>query len=101
MPQPCLRQQLRPAPEAARLAREILWTRVLVFFGLFASIFAMSGLMHMLAFRLHRSAWTALIDAGFAANISFLMYGRLFYQITRLAYLKRLREHRRLTRALN
>jgi cellulose synthase (UDP-forming) len=80
----------------ARLEREILYTRLLMYFGIAASLMAGIGLAKIVQFRfrLDRPA-LALADAFFAVNIAFLMYGSLFYQLTRLAYLKRLRTHRR------
>ncbi len=82
-----------------RLEREILYTRLLMYFGIVASILAGVGLGKIVAlrFRLSRPG-LACADAFFAVNIAFLMYGSLFYQLTRLAYFKRLRSHRRASR---
>jgi hypothetical protein len=84
--------------ETGPLERKILWTRVVVGLGLLASTMAMLGLCRIVMFRMPTSVGLALIYAGFAVNIAFLMYGSVFYQITQLAYLKRLRSHRRATR---
>jgi len=82
-------------PESRRLEREILFTRLLMYFGIATSVLAGIGLGKIVAFRFAVSRPAlALADAFFAVNIALLMYGSLFYQLTRLAYLKRLRTHR-------
>ncbi|MHB8381658.1 MAG: glycosyltransferase family 2 protein [Candidatus Binataceae bacterium] len=86
-------------PESRRLEREILYTRLLMYFGIATSVLAGIGLGKIVAFRFQVSRPAlALADAFFAVNIALLMYGSLFYQLTRLAYLKRLRTHRPATR---
>ena len=80
-----------PLNQAA--AREAKYTRVLMYLSLGASILAVIGMGEVVASRISKPG-TALIDAFFSINIAFLMYGSLFYLLTRFAYFKRLTRHR-------
>jgi cellulose synthase (UDP-forming) len=74
--------------------REILRSRLLLYSGIAASIMAAAGLGRVVLFRIRLWPLLAIADGFFAINIAFLMYGSLFYQVTRLAFYKRLRNHR-------
>jgi cellulose synthase (UDP-forming) len=84
---------LQTAPDP-RLKREILLTRGLMCLGIVATLLAVTALGRIVLFRFQTGrtalAWS---DAFFALNICFLLYGSVFYQLTRLAYLKRMRTH--------
>jgi cellulose synthase (UDP-forming) len=92
--------QAHAAPRTgANLRRETIYTRVVIAFSLITSTAAMIALGRIALDRLATSQWmTASVDAFFAVNIAFLMYGSLFYQFTRYGYLMRLKTHRRASR---
>jgi cellulose synthase (UDP-forming) len=88
------------APKSATsLRREIFFTRLVIAISLVASTLAMIALSRIVIGRVDGSQLlVAAIDGFFAINIAFLMYGSLFYQVTRHAYLMRMKEHRRASR---
>lgn len=92
--------QAEAAPQTTtNLGREIFYTRIVVAISLITSTVALLALGHIALDRLRSSQWMlASVDAFFAVNIAFLMYGSLFYQFTRYGYLMRLKTHRRASR---
>ncbi|MGO9449424.1 MAG: glycosyltransferase family 2 protein [Candidatus Binataceae bacterium] len=88
-----------PQAAASSLGREIFYTRLAIALSVITSTIALIGLGHIVVARLRSSQeMLAAVDAFFAANIAFLMYGSLFYQFTRHAYLIRMTTHRKATR---
>jgi cellulose synthase (UDP-forming) len=94
------RHRHRPRRErsAGPLSWEFQFTRALVICAFLASTGAMAELAVLVWFRMHGAVLSGIIDAVFAVNIAFLMFGSLSYQVTRLAFIKRLRIHRRAAR---
>jgi cellulose synthase (UDP-forming) len=84
---------------SANLRREIFYTRLIIAISVVTSTVSLSILGHTVLERLKGyHLQLAAIDAFFAVNIAFLIYGSLFHQFTRLAYLVRLKAHRRASR---
>ena len=80
------------------VARELRLTRYCIAFSLPVMTLAMYGLIHLVVNRVSGAHFElAAADTLFAIAVAFLMWGTLFYQITRWAYYKRMTTHRRPT----
>lgn len=86
-------------PVGTTVRRELSFTRLVIAISLVASTIAMITLCRIVIDRVGGSHLVvAAIDGFFVINIAFLMYGSLFYQFTRHAYLMRVKDHRRASR---
>jgi cellulose synthase (UDP-forming) len=81
------------------VARELRLTSYCIAVSLPVMALAMYGLVHLVVNRLIGAHFKlAAADALFVIAVAFLMWGTLFYQITRWAYYKRMTAHRPLSR---
>ena len=79
--------------------RELRLTRYCAVFSAIVMSFALYGLVQLVVNRMNGGRWAmASADILFTIAVAFLMWGTLFYQITRWAFFKRIINHRRPSR---
>jgi cellulose synthase/poly-beta-1,6-N-acetylglucosamine synthase-like glycosyltransferase len=88
-----------PVIQNPGVTREIVYTWLAIGFEALVSIFVANGLGRIVLYRLERhDRFLIAADLFFFACLGCLMVGSFIYQVVRLGYLYRLREHAPLTR---
>lgn len=87
-----------PSLPSVKISREIAYNWLAIAFELVTSIAVTNGLARILLYRIERhDSFLIAADLLFFLCLGCLMSGSLVYQVTRLGYLLRLRDHRSLT----
>jgi cellulose synthase/poly-beta-1,6-N-acetylglucosamine synthase-like glycosyltransferase len=73
---------------------EILYTRIGIVLTIVASVMVSWGILDIILDSLQSgSYWKIVEQGGFVAIVTFLIYGSILYQLTRIGYMKRLKKH--------